>query len=42
MDEIGSEAQSFIVRLWIEERAEGTSRSILLYLKDMGVRPKMS
>ena len=28
MDEIESEAQSFIVRVWVEERAEGASRGV--------------
>ena len=28
MDEIESEAQSFIVRIWVEERAEGAGRGV--------------
>ena len=28
MDEVESEAQSFIVRVWVEERAEGASRGV--------------
>ena len=28
MDEIESEAQSFIVRVWVEERAEGAGRGV--------------
>lgn len=28
MDEIESEAQSFIVKVWVEERAEGSSRGV--------------
>lgn len=28
MDEIKSEAQSFIVKVWVEERAEGANRGV--------------